>query len=725
MTNLQRLAVRLALSLTAIAISQSISSQVYFDVDQSVKMTAQANAANGSITVRWIQDPRTLGYDLYRRRYSDTDWGPKIASYPPEVTEYLDTAIVPAKLYEYKIIKYVEGVEGYGYALSAINLPAAHHQGRVLLVITEPTYNEIATKLEEYTSVIESDGWTTQLLRIPSALPVSQIKEEMQDIYAMQPYDACLLLGDVPNAHSGDINPDAHNEHKGAWAADIYYGDMDGIWTDTFVSNVTSDFPINHNIPGDEKWDQSYLPSDVEVAVGRVDFSDLPVFDEDEYELLRRYLDKDIRYRTKDFTVPKRAAMRNVNSWIGALGQNGIRNFSTLVGPENISYGEIAPVWEESYEWFYGACAGNHDFSFMMSSSAEFAQDSFQSIFTAWFGSRFGDYDFENNYLRSSLGSGTVLSSCWAGAPHWHFHAMAMGYPLSHATVTTQNNDTIYTADFFPRGVHVNLLGDPTLKSFIVAPPAGLSAQETLTSVDLQWQESPDSDVLGYHIYRRSHPDSSFLLLNPEPVSQALFSDDCPPTGQTYTYLVRAVKLETSPTGTFYNLSSGTTRDISITSDREVDALFTGIRVGNELIIENQSSNATDYFWSFANGTSVDINPTITADTDEDTEVTLIASNLCDSDTLTLVFPLLSDTSPTDPPVKIYPNPTSEHVQISTLENIESIEIYLNGSKVNTLSIANPSNSVSVDVSDLKAGTYQVIISTRVYKTTSKLLIIR
>lgn len=45
---------------------------------------------------------------------------------------------------------------------------------------------------------------------------------------------------DVPVAYSGDINPDAHNDHKGAWAADIFYGDLDGRWTDTLINNTSA-----------------------------------------------------------------------------------------------------------------------------------------------------------------------------------------------------------------------------------------------------------------------------------------------------------------------------------------------------------------------------------------------------------------------------------------------------------------------------------------------------
>ncbi|MFK8164008.1 MAG: hypothetical protein AB8H12_16305, partial [Lewinella sp.] len=46
-----------------------IACQQFFDVDQSVKMTATVSSDPSVITVNWQQDPRTIGYDLYRRKY--------------------------------------------------------------------------------------------------------------------------------------------------------------------------------------------------------------------------------------------------------------------------------------------------------------------------------------------------------------------------------------------------------------------------------------------------------------------------------------------------------------------------------------------------------------------------------------------------------------------------------------------------------------------------------
>ena len=64
-------------------------------------------------------------------------------------------------------------------------------------------------------------------------------------------------------------------------------------------------------MPGDGKFDQSNMPSDVELAVGRVDFHNMTCFSNknparSELDLLRAYLNKDHNFRHRVFTVARR-----------------------------------------------------------------------------------------------------------------------------------------------------------------------------------------------------------------------------------------------------------------------------------------------------------------------------------------------------------------------------------------------------------------------------------
>src|SRR5204862_5378753 len=128
----------------------------------------------------------------------------------------------------------------------------------------------------------------------------------------------------VPILHSGNLNYDGHQARP--MPADAYYGDVNGNW--------------NPN-PG-------YLPSDVELMVGRVDMFDMPgeyalIPWPSEVELLRNYLNKDHKFRQKLVTAPRRALMGDRRGAEGGLATaaSGYRNFQPLLGPGTIVQANI------------------------------------------------------------------------------------------------------------------------------------------------------------------------------------------------------------------------------------------------------------------------------------------------------------------------------------------------------------------------------------------------
>ncbi|MFT6948864.1 MAG: hypothetical protein ACJARP_003298 [Vicingaceae bacterium] len=60
-----------------------------------------------------------------------------------------------------------------------------------------------------------------------------------------------------------------------------------------------------------------------------------------------------------------------------------------------------------------------------------------------------------------------------------------MGLDLGFCTLLTQNNKDIYYAGYFPQSVTINLLGDPTLKAFIVRSPQGLKGTQNGNQIEL------------------------------------------------------------------------------------------------------------------------------------------------------------------------------------------------------------------------------------------------
>src|SRR5262249_55243925 len=161
----------------------------------------------------------------------------------------------------------------------------------------------------------------------------------------------------------------------------------------------------------------------------------------------------------------------------------------------------------------------------------------------------FGDWDNTNNLLRAPLCSPSYTLTCaWVGRPSWYFQRMALGETIGFCTRLSQNNDgTLYSLDNNPyqrdgRGVHMALMGDPTLRLHIIAPPSQLSSTSSLSGVKLTWSPSADS-VAGYNIYRAPTHSGPYVRVNSALVADVNFTDPVAAPGN-YSYMVRAVALQ-------------------------------------------------------------------------------------------------------------------------------------------------------------------------------------
>jgi hypothetical protein len=115
----------------------------------------------------------------------------------------------------------------------------------------------------------------------------------------------------------------------------------------------------NHNVPGDGNFDQDRLPSDIEIAVGRVDFNDLPAFSESEYQLLNKYIEKNIAFRTGKYKPSPKAVIEENLNFPEAFAQSALRSFSVMVGNDSISYGNFDEAFANDHLFAYGAGGGS------------------------------------------------------------------------------------------------------------------------------------------------------------------------------------------------------------------------------------------------------------------------------------------------------------------------------------------------------------------------------
>jgi hypothetical protein len=542
-------------------------SQPYGD-SLSVKAEATVDASAPSITLNWPADADATNFIVYRKLKGATNWGTAIATLPSNATGYTDVAVTVNTLYDYKIhMTSLATPVKFGYLSSGIEVKANSNRG-IAIVVIESSFIaniEFQNAVDTYTEDLELDGWFPKVIYVNAADAVVDVKTDIAAVYNEDPTKTKLLvlIGNVPVPYSGDLNPDGHPDHDGAWPTDTYYAEMNGTWTDASINNTTSANNLNHNIPGDGKLDQSYLPSDVELQVGRIDLSDLPAISESEEILLIRYLEKDHRYKTGELVVGEQALIDdNFTTYNEGFSQSGYNNFAAIVGRDNTMlndyFGQLSynTSTTGTYLWSYGCGGGTYTGAGGIGGTSNFNSDTLSSVFTMLFGSYFGDWNYTNAFLRAPLAQGNTLTNCWAGRPNWYFNHMAMGENIGYSTRLTQNNNTLYASSVLgglARLVSINLMGDPSLRLTYILQPTNLTVAENGNSNQLNW--TAGGTEIGYNIYRRYADSVDFVKLNSTLITATTFTDNTLPVAGTVYYYVKAVEMKVTASGSYENES--------------------------------------------------------------------------------------------------------------------------------------------------------------------------
>ncbi|HLP92948.1 MAG TPA: T9SS type A sorting domain-containing protein [Saprospiraceae bacterium] len=551
-----------------------LHAQDIIDARQSVILEAEVQESPPRITLKWVLDTNNGGYTIRRKAKSDPIWVDSLVSLGAGSTSWTDTSVAVGTGYEYQVIKSLPAFPfpngtpnfGTGYIYSGIKVPPVHHRGSCLLVIDSTFKLTLAPEISRLITDIEADGWNTRSIYVDRNDPVTTVKsyiiswaESFPDIH-----QAVFLLGRVPVPYSGEIAPDGHhNDHRGAWPSDGYYGCLDGVWTDQTV-NINGPGTRHDNVPGDGKFDNNVFPAPLQLQVGRVDFANMTKFPESEGELLQRYLNKDHQWRTGKAPAVERALIdNNYPLDLEALGQTAWKNFTAMFGfskVKELPYRQT--LSSQSYMWSFGCGGGGPESASDISNTTNFTTDSLQTVFTLLFGSYFGDWDYPNNFLRAAIASRTCLASTWATRPNWYLQHMALGEHIGYSAQLTMSNTGRYAPPYWGIYVHSALMGDPTIRMHILEPIENLNISQTGLNVQLSW-EGP-SAALGYFIYKKTDADTSLILLNQVPVTGTSYTDPCLGSG-VITYTVRGVELRSSASGTYYNLSAGVSGTIQTT----------------------------------------------------------------------------------------------------------------------------------------------------------------
>ncbi len=562
----------------AIFVLFAVSAQAIDPMFYAVHASATVQESPAQITLNWKSDAAATGYIISRKAPDASGWS-QIASLSASALTYTDLSVSVGTVYEYRVQRPTSSrYTGYGYVTAGIKAPLVDNRGKVLLLVDSTYATDLAAELTQMQQNLVGDGWTVIRRDVSRTASATTVKNVIKTEYNADPANlkSVYIFGHVAVPYSGSFGPDGHDDHQGAWAADVYYADMDGNWTDNSVNNTSGSRAATKNVPGDGKFDQSELPSNVELQVGRVDLANMTAFTSKgltERDLLRRYLVKNHNFRHGITRLERRGLICDNFDESGgdAFASSGWRNFSAFFGADNVTkvgQSQFFPTLaSQGYVWSYGCGGGSYDSCYGVGTTADFANTDIKSAFVMLLGSYFGDFDSDNNFLRGPLASATYgLASMWSGRPLWFVHPMGLGETIGHSAKLSQNNSNggIYSQqNWGTRGVHVALMGDPTLRMHTVNPASNLR----MSGSTLAWNPSTDSNLVGYHVYRSTSANGPFTRVTSSPVTGTSFTDSA---SGTYTYMVRAIKLETSGGGTYYNASqgifSGGTSSVSSTS---------------------------------------------------------------------------------------------------------------------------------------------------------------
>ncbi len=531
--------------------------------------------ANG-ITLAWVNPgDATL---LLRRRAKGLpagQWTTLVNESASTLSSFTDNNLVMGQTYEYALQRTTNAIQAFGYAHAAIHANVTDTRGKLLLFVDAALATPLASEIERLQDDLIGDGWELVVFSSESTATVTSTRNQITAAFNAEPtlVKAVFLLGAIPVPYAGNSAWDGHSDHQGAWPSDALYADLSTTgWTDVSVNNTSPNRDANDNIPGDGKFDQSYIPTSVELQVGRVDFRRLSwaaYGAVDEVDLYRRYLNKNHAWRSGQYTVANKALVDDNFGYFGgeAFAANGFRNAYPLVGADNIVetdfFNNTNP---QTWLLGYGTGGGSYQSAGGVGSSSNFMTDTVNIVFSNLFGSYHGDWDYEADpFMPAALASrGGILTCSWAGRPHVFNQALASGETIGFCHRETQNAqfNTGYANTFGRSGAHLTLLGDPTVRAHVVKPVEGVNAVATCTNVSLSWSPSTDVDVEGYHIYRAVQKNGVYTRLTSDLISNTSFLDLTAPAGSIF-YQIKAVKQVITPGGGIY-LNSSTGAIISV-----------------------------------------------------------------------------------------------------------------------------------------------------------------
>jgi hypothetical protein len=259
------------------------------------------------------------------------------------------------------------------------------------------------------------------------------------------------------------------------------------------------------------------------------------------------------------------------------VGLAATRRFSAYTTPNIYGTTYYAQIDGQSY-LFGGHFAGGSYTGSGAGSTAELA-GSVESgvVFTMALGSYFGDWDNPNNFLRAQIARGAGLASVWSGLPSWWLHPLGLGETIGACMRISVGNDAgLYAprTDGWDASVgrgHLALHGDPTLRARYVGVPGALTVTASGSEASFTWT-APTDGADGYFLFELDPATDTLRRIAPDRIAGTTYRSSAITLVAGRTYAVRAARLETAATGTYWNLGLATLATATTSTGPSPDA---------------------------------------------------------------------------------------------------------------------------------------------------------
>ncbi len=572
-------------------------------------------------------------YNVFRKNPDGRSWGAAVGTVTvgSTIATWVDTNVTVGVLYEYGLMPTGSTTFVNGNVIAGIKADCTQARGRMAVVVAEDIVARLPKEYAQYKQDLVGDGWVVHEIIVARAgsyvangtgpndaqgvptgpFPTNHVAIRNQLISLYNTYSNelknVILIGQVPVVRSGVgyVGPDGHG-NRSACGADAYYADMDGVWTDvgsnvvSYASDVSSAVALGKiNVAGDSKFDADYMSqiqtpnSNLELGFGRIDFSNyIPA----EYEAMRNYFNKLHRYKTasSDFLPGRRAVYRAA---FGAITHAYMSSMPGVLGMTNMDFitsGDL-PFAPSHYDADSQYTIANRPYLFYFKGDGgPSCSHEGRAVFWTGMQSNWG-YWFETAANSGNASANTMLwrlaednfalSYTWSIAllspdTSYLYHRMGMGGTagdVMRASLSDRSStNSLYTQADSP--MFMNHMGDPALRIYMFAPPENLQVIPSGGNPLLSWTASvaPTNEppVIGYHVYRADNADGPFTRLTAGYMTGTSYADTLVNAGRWF-YQVKAVRLEPSGGGSFYNASLAAQQSIDLTSGPEALVIST------------------------------------------------------------------------------------------------------------------------------------------------------